>query len=966
MREFQLIGTDNPSEESNSLAVGVPLRSIRDTSHPPDVTQLVDTNNEPKANQSLTVGASLSTPRDASYPSVTDFQSEAGKMSIAIARRLFMAASRNYEDLGESLASEVWRVALPEKSYFISDMELVAYYPGVADLPVLMSYLVYICSNHLIQRDHFDNLADNLLSKYGIEALRYSCIEQLQYLRSFQEFILLYAARKGRYEIVRFLRPFLLDLDQRLRGGAYPRTLLHEAVVHKQTSFGKALLDDGADAGCPMAPSELQVFLYDRPAMDLAAYFAPELFRHMLDISRQKSTFNPALLLPLAAKSGMIVTECLQLLELGANVNAMDSQGWTALQHAVSAQQHSLVCTLLDHGASTDLGKENRAILKRYQSLESRVALPLSLGIESNDVEMCEILLRAGADVNDHLFTTNGDLLDPYYKQLLLEDLPRGTFQTALQRAVWENNTQLIQLLLEQGAKPTVESTIPCIIIAVWRNNYEALALLIQHGANLSETYDGSLLGKADAMVYASYGGDLRILHILIRSGVFIEPAQQICGKVWTLGWTPLQAACLSGNAAVAQLLLASGADVNAPCFFDGGLTALQAAIRCRNMALVNLLLNWGANVNASPSRYGDTVLSAAIKSGSMSVLRHLIAHGADVTYNGCNYRHGYDESMIPTVAAAILGRIDFIQEMLQAGLNLQAPIRQNTPSTILGEALSRAARYARIEVIEWFLQHTVTLIPLELSEILFSIHFYQKFDREASKKFTLELLDRGADANAFHSGETRSPTTILSRICFSRKENKELVQLLLDRGVDVDPDPGCDTKLEVPLIGAVRNGHIAIVELLLEYGANPNTTSDAFRWTPLQHAASQGYIRIAQILLAHGADVGALTSDGQYTALDLAVTNGRFDMVKLLLDNYKLGDCGHMSRVCQKYAEVAREECQWAILKLLESYQSEAQHSDDEIKPLLDAEATETGTERSRKVSHRTLKRKTLTSIPG
>ncbi|KIW10846.1 hypothetical protein PV08_10145 [Exophiala spinifera] len=894
--------------------------------------------------ESLTALASLGSAKDASSLAVTELHSEAGKRSFAIARRLFTSAGSDYGILDEALTSEVLTVILPEQNQFINDMELVAYYPGIVDLPVLMSYLVYLCSNRLIQNGYFDNLADDLLDKYGNDALKYSCTEQLKYLRCFKEAILLYAARRGRYEIVQFLRPFILDLDQRLYTGAYPRTLLQEGIVYKQSSFCNDLLDGGADPGCPMDPLKLQVLLYERSAMDLAAYFTPELFHHMFNISRRKKSFTPTLLLPLAVKSGMAVADCLNLIDLGADINAMDSQGWTALQHAISAQQHRLVCVLLGLGTSADFLEEHRTMLGQYASLQRNFALPLSLAVEFDDLEICETLLRAGVNVNAYSFKPHEDLLARHYKQEPLANLPRAIFQTALQRAVWDNNTRVIQLLIEYGAKDTVENTIPCLIVATWRGNYEAVALLLQYGADFRETWHGSWLGKADAIVHASYGGHLQIMQALLDSGSHIGPTQETRGN----GWTALQAACLGGNLAAVQLLLASGADVNAPCYCDDGLTALQAAIRCGELDLINLLLNWGADVNASPSRNGDTALSATIKSGSADLLRTLIAQGADVTFNGWNTRHDHDVSTIPIVAAAILDRIDFIQEMLQAGLNLNAPVSPGTRNTVLGEALSRAARNGREEAIEWFLQHNAPIIPSDLSKILFSVHFYQKFDSQVAKKLTQHLLDRGADVNALHVGETRSPTTILSRVCHSRKEDKELVQLLLDRGVDVNPDPGSHTRCEVPLIGAVSNGHIAIVELLLEYGADPNATTDIFRWTPLQHAASQGYIRIAQMLLAHGANVGAPTSDGHYTALDLAVAKGRLDMVKLLLDNYKLGDRQTMLEICRKYAEVAREECHWAILDLLESYESEAQRSISEVNYFFDADAVETGSEHS------------------
>ncbi len=76
-------------------------------------------------------------------------------------------------------------------------------------------------------------------------------------------------------------------------------------------------------------------------------------------------------------------------------------------------------------------------------------------------------------------------------------------------------------------------------------------------------------------------------------------------------------------------------------------------------------------------------------------------------------------------------------------------------------------------------------------------------------------------------------------------------------------------------------------------------------------------------MLIAEGADVGAPPSplEGR-TALNGAAENGRLDMVKLLLDNYRLKEGESISKLCDEAAEYARRECHWGVADLLEGYQ--------------------------------------------
>ncbi|OAP54807.1 hypothetical protein AYL99_11255 [Fonsecaea erecta] len=109
-----------------------------------------------------------------------------------------------------------------------------------------------------------------------------------------------------------------------------------------------------------------------------------------------------------------------------------------------------------------------------------------------------------------------------------------------------------------------------------------------------------------------------------------------------------------------------------------------------------------------------------------------------------------------------------------------------------------------------------------------------------------------------------------------------EIVKLLLDSGADVNA-PGkrySDTALQA----ASAKGHVEIVKLLLDSGADVNAPGKRYG-TALQMASAKGHVEIVKLLLDSGADVNA--PGGYYaTALQMASAKGHVEIVKLLLDS--------------------------------------------------------------------------------
>jgi ankyrin repeat protein len=143
---------------------------------------------------------------------------------------------------------------------------------------------------------------------------------------------------------------------------------------------------------------------------------------------------------------------------------------------------------------------------------------------------------------------------------------------------------------------------------------------------------------------------------------------------------------------------------------------------------------------------------------------------------------------------------------------------------------------------------------------------------RKGNLKEVRRQLAWGVDANRKHLF-TRDTLLIEA----AANGHLDVVKLLIENGADVN------LKGEAwygPLHAAAANGHIEVVKILLENGAD---VSIFHQNKPLHNAAMNGHIEVAEILLDNGADVNAKGTD-EAAPLHTAVSNNQLLMVKWLL----------------------------------------------------------------------------------
>ena len=334
---------------------------------------------------------------------------------------------------------------------------------------------------------------------------------------------------------------------------------------------------------------------------------------------------------------------------------------------------------------------------------------------------------------------------------------------------------------------------------------------------------------------------------------------------------TPLFAAASKGQVGVARFLLDHGALVDA--LSANRETALMAATRNGHKAMVELLLARGADVNHRRAN-AQTALHLAADLGFQSVAETLLANKADV-----NARD--DNQQTPLELAAANGHGGLVSFLISKGADLNAKdVRGDTP-------ILRAAISGHSETLTRLLKAKADP-DLEDDRGRTALSYAVERGHQNSVK---ALLDAKANPNA---GKLDLPLNLAVW-----QKQPEIAEMLLR--ANADPNlTGMNSKYVgkpnrtefsggrarpfgpyAPLQIAVKQDDVAMVKLLLEFKADPNTKDP---WSsppqPLTWYAL-GNIEMLKAFLDAGADPNAMEGSGLLTS---AAGGGEADAVKALL----------------------------------------------------------------------------------
>ncbi|OAL38974.1 hypothetical protein AYO20_01725 [Fonsecaea nubica] len=813
-----------------------------------------------------------------------------------------------------------------EPDYAGQNFNSLIHQAGSVDLHSLISYVIYLGANNHLEEDQFDHFMDQVLPQSNRDTLKYLARSKSVCTWKFTELVLFYAARTGRYDLVD-----LLKYQWTFGSILTPRTkkvlewMLIEAIQRGHETFALTLLKEKiGNNGCRIVDLISQI---DKDLLRHAAHFQPSICLFILD---SMSTIEKAQVLPVAAKAELSIEVISSLIYEGADVNATDDDGCAALCYSARNGDFELTQLLLQNGASVE-GAGSGWFDK---SLDARCIPPLFFAAQSGHKDICELLLRALADVESCWH-------QPGPRQNL--DGQRGalmqlrSFRNAVEVAIWNDQTSVLECLVAHGANMNGTESYSPLVFAMEKGSSNSVELLIRYGADihkyclseigtevrkywrapkpvkrkfwlggpnteirkhcLSEMETeihkywvgmfGETKTRITALQAACSAGDKKGVSLLIGAGAEInDPAMEHGGM------TALQCAARRGDERLVEYLLDLGAEVNAPCAQDGGLSALQAAILSKNETLVRILLARGANVNGNISqKNGRSAIVAAVEAEAVSVFWDLVAERADLS----TIKLDDGTYCCPFLTAAKKSSTYFVNLLL--GLMIDIDARLDSGYSLAEEAI-RSSTLGSWRVVGTILNHSPAVRLSCCQDRTPLVDMWDGIDLS----FIRILVERGMDISQEFVGDDyfdfsfrqesggAKYRSFLQKAC--AMGNLETVEYLLSAGADPNalPYPNFD-EMDEEVTGtalqlAIMKEQPHLIKTLLRYGADVNTPHPGYCGrTALQAVSAAGDLQLVELLLDHGADVNAPASDwAGMTALQGAAIEGSIRVVQVLL----------------------------------------------------------------------------------
>lgn len=275
----------------------------------------------------------------------------------------------------------------------------------------------------------------------------------------------------------------------------------------------------------------------------------------------------------------------------------------------------------------------------------------------------------------------------------------------------------------------------------------------------------------------------------------------------------------------------------------------LVLAARYGQIDLVQYLLTADVPVNARDA-YGNTALIAAAGNGHRQVVEYLLEHGANVQAQN-------KEEFSPLMTAAASGHYELVHHLLEMGAEVNMVNNQGE------SALFLAVQYGHMSAVKVLLTaganpNLANTLPANRQEGGFTPLMYVASHglttaEVAWPDFAKVLLDNGANPNQENiHGETA--------LVFARRKNDDAMQTLLMSSGAKDTQAYVRLSPDEALLKAAKLGDLYKSQQLLPAQANVNYV-DRNGVTPLLAAAHLGHLALVKILLEHGAEVNFVPS---------------------------------------------------------------------------------------------------------
>ncbi|XP_043543760.1 transient receptor potential cation channel, subfamily N, member 1 [Chiloscyllium plagiosum] len=501
------------------------------------------------------------------------------------------------------------------------------------------------------------------------------------------------------------------------------------------------------------------------------------------------------------------------------------------------------------------------------------------------DTELAKLLVESGAGV----------------------DFQNDDGQTPLHVAAWEGDELMLKVFYQYKANPNITDKLDRspLHIAAERGHTNAVEVLTgKFKSNvLARTKDGSTLmhiasqcGHPDtALAFLKKGvplhmpnksgavclhaaarkGHTAVVKALLQKGAHVDAKTKEC-------YTALHIAVQHCKPMVVQTLLGFGAQVQ----LKGGKaleTPLHIAARVKDGEKVaEILLKSGADVNADQEN-GETAMHVAARHGNLKMIQALIEEGGDLIWQskvGENPLHIAVRHCHLSVVEEILSYLTNQRSHTEA----VACVNQENKE---GETSLHLAAEIKKDVVH-FQQEDTQIVKL-LMEYETDITATTKLTHETPLHYCahvgnadvlLEVLKYISSNRIQQVINKQSQNGCSPLLLAAERGHTEMVKILLLNHARVDV---FDEHGKAGLHLAAENGHDQISDILLWHKAFVNAKTK-LGLTPLHLAAQNGYNKLVKLLVeTHAASIDAL-SLSKRTPLHLAAGNGQLDVCNSLL----------------------------------------------------------------------------------
>ncbi|CAM9466790.1 unnamed protein product, partial [Choristocarpus tenellus] len=464
------------------------------------------------------------------------------------------------------------------------------------------------------------------------------------------------------------------------------------------------------------------------------------------------------------------------------------------------------------------------------------------------------------------------------------------TGTAALHYAAFNNQSEIVEILLQRGADPNVcdnEGQTPLLMALLCNHGAEGLKttrILLKNGANV----DVPLISVADKHVAKTEGRNFgvgNVLHhlhglssshatdvldTLVQSSSFHAAlnAKNIQGR------TPLLEACYRKDITLATRLIQEGASVDIPD--EKGYNPLHASISWdMSLVLVPLLIEAGAPLDREDAGEGITPLHIACRVGNLNAVCVLLEAGADATRR---MKSGYT----PLHLAVAHGKASVVSTLLDWGVLL--PVVEGRGSEDRDEREEQEGRkefkptpvakrnmlpLLAMASVRGFLDVVLTLVAAGCGVNVCDVEGYTALHYAVAHgkcQVVRVLLEAGAMPG--HSLNVEGISPLHSAAGSNKASEAQLAavtQVLLPR-LELAQVNAQNHQGDTPLLVAVREIRPSVLKLILEAGGQVEMRS-VLGHLPLTVAVnlppSERLAKIVKYLLNYGANPEGLDKQG-------------------------------------------------------------------------------------------------------